>query len=84
MSGNSRSLLTGWINVKSIGLLAASAAIVASAVVVAHEGNSNAGTVMVAKNAVFATNHQPYTTPSVDIRSGGVDMNGAAAPQPAS
>jgi hypothetical protein len=79
MNSNSRTVLTGWVNVKSVGLVVAVAAIAASAVLVAHESNPTNGTVMVAKNAVFATNHQPYTTPSVDVRSGGADMNGTAA-----
>jgi hypothetical protein len=79
MNDSSRSVLTSWINLKSVGLAAAAVAIAASAVVVAHEGNPPGGTVTLAKNAVMATNHQPYTTPSADVRSGGVDMNGGAA-----
>jgi hypothetical protein len=79
MYHNSRTVLTRWINVKSVGLVVAVAAVAASAVLIALEDRPADGTVTVAKNAVFATNHQPYTTPSVDIRSGGVDMNGSAA-----
>jgi hypothetical protein len=83
MSITSRAVLTGWISVKSVGLVAAAAAIITSAaLVVAHGGSSTSGTVTVAKNAVFATNHQPFTTPSADVRAGGADMNGAAAPTP--
>jgi hypothetical protein len=76
----SRAVLTGWISVKSVGLVAAVAAIAASAVLaVAHDSSSTSGTVTVAKNAFFATN-QPYTTPSAHVRAGGVDMNGATPP----
>ena len=85
MNHNSRNVLTRWINAKSVGLVVAVAAVAASAVLIAYEDHPSNGTATVAKNAVFATNHQPYTTPSVDVRSGGVDMNGTAAtPQAAS
>ena len=85
MNHNSRNVLTRWINAKSVGLVVAVAAVAASAVLIAYEDHPANGTATVAKNAVFATNHQPYTTPSVDVRSGGVDMNGTAAtPQAAS
>jgi len=71
---------TGWVSVKSVGLVAGVAAIIASAVLaLAHGGSSTSGTVTVAKNSYFATN-QPYTTPSADVRAGGADMNGAATP----
>jgi hypothetical protein len=79
MNHNPRNVLTKWINAKSIGLVVAVAAVAASAVLVVYEDRPIDGTVTVAKNAVFATSHQPYTTPSVDIRSGGADMNGSAA-----
>jgi hypothetical protein len=77
MNHNSRTVLSRWINVKSAGLVVALAAVAASAVLIFHEDRPINGTVTVAKNAVFATNHQPYTTPSVDVRSGGVDINGS-------
>jgi hypothetical protein len=79
MNHNSRNVLTRWINAKSFGTVVAVAAVAASAVLVVYEDRPVNGTVTVAKNAVMATNHQPYTTPSVDIRSGGADMNGSAA-----
>ncbi|WP_319450699.1 MULTISPECIES: hypothetical protein [unclassified Mycobacterium] len=79
MNRNSPNVLTRWINAKSVGTVVAVAAVAASAVLVVYEDRPIDGTVTVAKNAVMATNHQPYTTPSVDVRSGGVDMNGSAA-----
>jgi hypothetical protein len=80
MSINSRAVLTGWISVKSVGLVAGVAAIVVSAALaVAYDGRSTGDTVTVAKNSFFATN-QPYTTPSADVRAGGADMNGTAKP----
>jgi hypothetical protein len=75
MSDNSRK---SFLNFKSVGLLVASAAVVGSAVFVAHEGSPAGGTVTVAKNSYFATN-QPYTTPSADVRAGGADTNATPA-----
>jgi hypothetical protein len=80
MNHNSRTVLTKWLNVKSVGLVVGVVAVAASAVLIAYEDQPANGSATVAKNAVFATSHQPYTTPSVDVRSGGVDMNGSGAP----
>jgi len=80
MSINSRAVPTGWISVKSVGLVAGVAAIIVSAALaVAHDLRSTSGTVTVAKNSFFATN-QPYTTPSAYVRAGGAEMNGTAKP----
>jgi hypothetical protein len=62
------------ITPKSLGLVVGGAAIAGSAVLaISHDSGASNGTVNLAKNAVNATDANPYTTPSANVRSGGSD-----------